>query len=200
MNENLIKFKGKSREIWRKYNENLIKCKGKLTKIWRKYKVSLNFCSIFPPFPYRSFKFFFEINSKVSCNLSKISTEKSEIFLKFQKTFSVTCTNFFQNLCKIIPQFLGKTSINARVFRIFLQLFYCSHFGTLFHWFRKTIFQIFQIFIKFLRNFSTFYCFSKLLSHVLKILHEPLHTFSTAFQKLLRNSSGRIVIFPSIYF
>ncbi len=46
---------------------------------------------------------------------------------------------FSQNFWKIIPQFLGKTSINARFSKVFSQLAYGSHFRTICKYLSKNV-------------------------------------------------------------
>ncbi len=119
---------------------------------------------------------FFRINSNLSCDFLKASTEKSEIFLKFQNNFSISFISLFQksqkcsqNFWKIISQFFEKICINAKFLRISSKLFYYSYFWTLFQYFPKTVFRTFPNFIRFLCNFSTLAVSQMLISYFLTI-------------------------------
>ncbi len=120
----------------------------------------IKFLRNFSSFPFYIFQKFFWISSNLSCDFSKTSRKKSEIFLKFQKSFSITFTKLFQNVSRIFFkflenyfQFLGEITVNTRFFGVSSQLVHCSHFWTfLVPTFLKPLSELFQIFLL-LRDF-----------------------------------------------
>ncbi len=108
------------------------------------------------------FQRFFKINSKFPHNFSKAPSEKSEIFLKSRKNFSVTSTRSFLNVSRIFSKFLqNSTSASSRntnksySFQSFLKIivYISEHILSIFY----NVSQIFKQFVSFpYRSFKIF--------------------------------------------